>query len=609
MKKMRLFSLILGATLCSIFSLHGQVSLTGTSYTENFDGIGTGYPTGWTVKLHATATSLGIDTILNVAKTKWTSTAKGVFNYASADGLTATDTLPATQDASIDRALGVRQTGAVGDPGVAFTMQIANTTDMNTFNLTFKLQSLDPTSPRTTPWKIQYATGATPSTFTDITTTPSTLTTGGTTWSNTTVTASFGALLDNLAGPVWIRIVALTASTGSGNRPTTAIDDVNLTWSNGAATTVAAPTFAPIAGTYYNSVNVSLASSTPGAEIRYTTDGTDPNGSSTLYAAPFAINTLGANTVKAIAIKSGLTNSAIASAVYTIAVPTVCANIADLKSKVADNSTVYSITSEAIMTFKQANRNQKFVQDASGAILIDDQIGNLTTVYNVGDGITGITGKLTTYFGMFQFIPIQDAGAATSTGNTIPVLDVTIAQMLDSIAFKPHQSKVVRIVNVKFTDANGALGFNTNKKYRITEGTSTTDSTFKTSFFTTDYITTPVTVLPQGTGSITGIAHFSYGRYHITSRSLADMNILQGINETSSESINIYPNPAKNFVNINLDGAYDIKVLSVLGQLVYSQSNASGLLHIDCSQLGKGVFFVQARNNKNETITKRVVVE
>ncbi len=285
------------------------------------------------------------------------------------------------------------------------------------------------------------------------------------------------------------------------------------------------------------------------------------------------------------------------------------ADIADLKTKAADNTTVYTLNSEAILTFKQANRNQKFIQDASGAILIDDQAGIITTNYNVGDGITGIVGKLTTYFGMYQFVPTQNPAAATSTGNTIPVLDVTIAQMLDSIAFKPHQSKVVRIVNVKFTDANGALGFNTNKKYRITEGTSTTDSTFKTSFFTTDYITTPVTVLPQGTGSITGIAHFSYGRYHITSRSLADMNILQGINETSSESINIYPNPAKNFVNINLDGAYDIKVLSVLGQLVYSQSNASGLLHIDCSQLGKGVFFVQARNNKNETITKRVVVE
>lgn len=605
---MRLFSLILGVMFCSIAALQAQVTLTGTSYTETFDGIGTGYPTGWTVKLHATATSLGTDTVLNTAKTKWTATNKGAFNYASADGLTAADTAAATQDASTDRALGIRQVGTAGlgiDPGPAFTLQIANTTDMNTFSLGFKLQSLDPFSPRLVTWKVQYATGAAPTVFTDLTTTPATLTTGGTTWANTSVTVNFGALLDNQAGPVWIRIVNLTASTGSGNRPTSAIDDVTLTWSNGAATTVAAPTFTPAAGTYYNSVNVSLSTSTPDAEIRYTTDGTDPNGTSTLYAAPFAINTIGANTVKAIGIKSGLTNSAIASAVYTIAVPTACANIAELKTKTPDNSTVYAITGEAVMTFKQTNRNQKFVQDASGAILIDDVAGNITTAYNIGDGITGITGKLTTYFGMYQFVPIQDAGAATSTANVVTPLDVTITEMLDSVPFKAHQSKLIRIVGASFTDANGTLSFATNKKYRVTAG-GTTDSTFKTAFYTVDYMTT---ALPQGSGTITGIAQFLYGRYHITARDAADIDIHVGINEENNASISIWPNPAKSTVNVALDGTYDITVMSVLGQRVYSQNNASGTVRIDCAQLGKGVYFIQARNADNKTITKRVVVE
>lgn len=285
------------------------------------------------------------------------------------------------------------------------------------------------------------------------------------------------------------------------------------------------------------------------------------------------------------------------------------ANIADLKTKTPDNTTVYTLTSEAILTFKQTNRNQKFVQDASGAILIDDQAGIITTAYNVGDGITGIVGKLTTYYGQYQFVPTQNAGAATSTANVITPLDVTIAQMQDTIAFLQHQSKLVRIVGVKFTDANGTVAFNTNKNYRLTVG-ATTDSTFKTSFFAVNYITTPATALPQGTGSITGITQFLRSQYKITARDLADMAIVQGVNENANESaINIYPNPAKNFVNVSLDGTYDIKVLSVLGQHVYSQQNASGLVRIDCAQLGKGVFFIQARNAKNETITKRVVVE
>jgi len=600
---MRLFSLMLGVMFCSIATLQAQVTLTGTTYTETFDALGSGYPTGWSVKTHATATALGVDTVLYVTPLNWANTTKGIKNFASADGLTtATDS--ATQYAATDRALGIRTTSSFAPLGICFALQIANTTDMNTFSLAFKLQSLDATSPRTATWKVQYATGATPTTFTDLTTTPALLTTGGSTWTNTAVTASFGALLDNLAGPVWIRIVQLDATAGSGNRPSSAIDDVTLTWSNGAATTVAAPTFTPAAGTYYNSVDVTLSSSTSGAEVRYTTDGTTPDGTSTLYAAP--IHLTATTTINAIGVKTGLANSTVATAIYTIATPTACTNIADLKSKVADNSTVYSITGEAVMTFKQTNRNQKFIQDASGAVLIDDVAGAITTAYNVGDGITGIVGKLTSYYGMFQFVPIQDAGVATSTANVITPLDVTVAQMLDSITFKANQSKVIRLSNVKFTDADGSMVFATNKKYRLTEGGSTVDSTFKTAFYTVNYIGLP---LPVATGTITGIAQFLYGRYNITARDIADMSMMQGVNETNAASISIYPNPTKNNVNVALDGTYDITVMSILGQRVYTQNNASGLIRIDCSSFGKGVFFVQARNAKNETITKRIVVE
>lgn len=604
MKKITFLSLFLGIIFFSLGTLQAQITLTGTSYTENFDGIGTGFPTGWMVKLHATSTTLGTDTVMNTAKTKWNSTTKGVFNYASADGLTAASDSAAQANAT-DRALGIRQTGAVGDPGAAFTMQIANTTDMNTFSMSFKLQSLDASSPRTTTWKVQYATGANPSTFTDLTTTPIVLTTGGSTWSNTDVNISFGALLDNQAGPVWIRVVTLTASaTPSGNRPSTAIDDVTLNWSNGAATTVAAPNFTPGTGTYYNSVNVTLSSSTAGAEIRYTLDGSTPDASSTLYATPILINTVGATTIKAIGIKTGLTNSSISSATYTITTPTNCANIAELKTKTADNTTIYALTGEVLMTFKQANRNQKFVQDATGAILIDDAQGIITSVYNIGDGITGITGKLTTYFGMYQFVPIQDPGTATTTGNTIPVLDVTIAEMLDSVSFKQHQSKLIRLNDAKFTDANGTIAFAVNKKYRITSG-STTDSTFKTSFYTADYITSPI---PLGTGTITGIAQYLYGRYQITARSMSDIDVHVGIDQNEQQSIRIYPNPASAKINIETEKSADIKITNLLGQVVFEQKNANGLIQINSSEFKSGVYFISLQFANGEKTTRKISV-
>jgi hypothetical protein len=64
---------------------------------------------------------------------------------------------------------------------------------------------------------------------------------------------------------------------------------------------------------------VTLQSATSGASIYYTTDGSTPTQSSTLYAGAFTLTS--SSTVKAIAFKSGYNPSAQASASFTIAAP------------------------------------------------------------------------------------------------------------------------------------------------------------------------------------------------------------------------------------------------------------------------------------------------
>ena len=84
----------------------------------------------------------------------------------------------------------------------------------------------------------------------------------------------------------------------------------------GAQGTAAVPTFSPASGTYTGEVLVSMATATAGAMIRYTTDGTDPTTSSTVYSAPLMVT--GTVTVKARAFMSGLTMSGVATASYTV---------------------------------------------------------------------------------------------------------------------------------------------------------------------------------------------------------------------------------------------------------------------------------------------------
>ena len=78
----------------------------------------------------------------------------------------------------------------------------------------------------------------------------------------------------------------------------------------------ATPTFSPGAGAVLSGTLVSISTTTAGATIHYTTDGSAPTPSSTQYTAPIAITA--ATTFKAIATASGFADSAVGAAAYTI---------------------------------------------------------------------------------------------------------------------------------------------------------------------------------------------------------------------------------------------------------------------------------------------------
>src|SRR6266571_3318058 len=82
------------------------------------------------------------------------------------------------------------------------------------------------------------------------------------------------------------------------------------------STVVATPTFSPGGGTYTGSVTVTISDATSGATIHYTTDGSTPTTSSPVYGG--ALTFTQTTTLKAMAAASGMTNSGVASATYTI---------------------------------------------------------------------------------------------------------------------------------------------------------------------------------------------------------------------------------------------------------------------------------------------------
>lgn len=80
--------------------------------------------------------------------------------------------------------------------------------------------------------------------------------------------------------------------------------------------TVATPSASPGAGTYSSAQSVTLTTATGGAAIYYTTDGSTPTTSSTLYSGAISISVT--TTLKAIAALAGYNNSSVLTAAYTI---------------------------------------------------------------------------------------------------------------------------------------------------------------------------------------------------------------------------------------------------------------------------------------------------
>ncbi len=84
-----------------------------------------------------------------------------------------------------------------------------------------------------------------------------------------------------------------------------------------SAGTVAAPTFTPPGGTYSSAQPVTISTTTLGASIRYTTDGSTPSSTfGTVYSGPVSVGS--SLTLKAIAYMAGMTDSLVAAAGYII---------------------------------------------------------------------------------------------------------------------------------------------------------------------------------------------------------------------------------------------------------------------------------------------------
>jgi hypothetical protein len=404
---------------------------------------------------------------------------------------------------------------------------------------------------------------------------------------------------------------------GETNRQAT-IDNITWTAYGSGQQFVANPTFNPPAGHYGSALDVTISTTTDGASIYYTTDGSEPSQSSTLFTDPVSINT--PTTLKARAFAPEYEPSAVVIAEYGFFVNV--GSLSELWMQAADNSTVYHIPGNVILTFKQNNRNQKYVQDVGAGILIEDQPGVITTNYQIGDAIAGLTGKLNYYFETLQFLPTADPGAPTSSGNPISIPTVTIAQLNGDLGVNHYQSRLVYINDVSFDSPSGNYATNPAQTYAISDATGA--MAFRTSFYDVDYIDTP---MHTGQFSIIGIiAHFQ-STAQITPRMLADFNpVVSNEDPTLSPAqvslIGNYPNPFNPDTTILFQmgkaAPADVTIYNQKGQIVKSfavqAKQGVNTLHWNGMDNGEkavssGVYYFRLKSGSYSSTKKMVLMK
>jgi len=298
-----------------------------------------------------------------------------------------------------------------------------------------------------------------------------------------------------------------------------------------------------------------------------------------------------------------LTPVSTTSVTFTITSLNQVADLAALRAGTIGE--IYELTSEATITYivTEGNRNQKYIQDGTAGILIDDPAGVITTAFNIGDGITGLQGQLSEYSNVLQFVPVENVAAASSTGNTVTPQVLSVQEFLAD--GEAYESELIKIDNVVF-NVSGQFEDNTN--YEITGSGATNNMTIARVSFGDENLVGAT--IPTTASSVIGLGAQFNDDYQILPRYVTDVEgATLSVAGLEAELFSVYPNPtATGFVNIKSknNAQTTVSVFDILGKQVMTQTLSNDRLNV--SALNNGVYILKISQN-NTSVTKKLVIK
>ena len=292
------------------------------------------------------------------------------------------------------------------------------------------------------------------------------------------------------------------------------------------------------------------------------------------------------------------------------------ANIAALRAKWTDaldvdgthfGNDVYKLNGNVIVTgINNSYRHQIFIQDATGAIVIDDPNGKIVSALEAGDEITGLYGTLTDYYGLLQFAVTEEFNApAISIYNDVTPLTVTLSELQNVNYMNEHQCELIRMEQVTINPLTTAT-FENGKKYTLTQNGQTGNGMW-IHFYNVAGITGEA--IPTTPVNLTGVNKISYSEYYLIPRVGADLNT--GLPQYLTENdVVVYPNPVSDQLTVTLrTDAFRVSEMAVYdlnGKLVMAQPVEDNQISVNAARLATGNYFLRLSDGKSSVTTKFV---
>ena len=218
----------------------------------------------------------------------------------------------------------------------------------------------------------------------------------------------------------------------------------------------AIPTFTPNGGLFVGSQEISLACTTTNATIYYTTDGSTPTTSSSVYTEPFTINET--TTIKAFGVKDGLANSGVATATFTKVEPLTSMEAVYNKAiEVGSTSTAVIIDFDNwVITGTNGNSpSQAWVTDGTGFGAVIYKPSTSALGFVSGNTLSGrvqcnVKKYTSTSNPSYSYVQLDNLtsstpGLTTGTGGSVD----PIAKSIDELSTQ-HAGVVVSINNLTY---------------------------------------------------------------------------------------------------------------------------------------------------------------